>query len=148
MSGELAERGHAATVTRARLAYSLVVIVIIMTGLAIRYPGLGLSWWLAKYGGSLLLGAMGYFIMASAAPEMAAHKRAGVASFIAALVELSRLYHAPGLDEFRLTTAGALLLGRVFSIWDILAYWTGIGGGVVADAVWRGRSSGTTACPR
>ncbi len=26
------------------------------------------------------------------------------------------------LDAFRLTTAGALLLGRVFSLWNILAY--------------------------
>jgi hypothetical protein len=36
------------------------------------------------------------------------------------------LYHAPWLDEFRLTTAGALLLGRVFSLWNILAYMAGI----------------------
>jgi hypothetical protein len=41
-------------------------------------------------------------------------------------VELFRLIHAPWLDEFRLTIAGALLLGRIFSAWDILAYVVGI----------------------
>jgi hypothetical protein len=38
-----------------------------------------------------------------------------------------------GLDEFRLTLAGALLLGRIFSAWDILAYGAGIGLGMLLD---------------
>jgi hypothetical protein len=41
-------------------------------------------------------------------------------------VELFRLVHAPWLDAFRLTLAGALLLGRIFSPWDMLAYGVGI----------------------
>ena len=45
---------------------------------------------------------------------------------VAALVELSRLAHAPALDAFRLTAAGALLLGRVFSPWNLLCYAAGI----------------------
>jgi hypothetical protein len=45
---------------------------------------------------------------------------------IAVCVELFRLAHAPWLDAFRLTTAGALLLGRVFSPWNMLAYGVGI----------------------
>ena len=40
--------------------------------------------------------------------------------------KLFRLYHTPWLDGFRLTTAGALLLGRVFSLWNMLAYAIGI----------------------
>ena len=45
---------------------------------------------------------------------------------VAVLVELFRLVHAPGLDAFRLTATGALLLGRVFSPWNVLAYAAGI----------------------
>ncbi len=45
---------------------------------------------------------------------------------LALLVELSRLLHTPWLDAFRATTAGALLLGRVFSVWDLAAYVVGI----------------------
>jgi hypothetical protein len=48
-------------------------------------------------------------------------------------VELFRLVHAPWLDAFRLTTAGALLLGRVFSPWDVLAYGVGIALGMLLD---------------
>lgn len=46
---------------------------------------------------------------------------------IAVGVELFRLVHTPWLDDFRLTLLGALLLGRIFSPWDILAYVAGIG---------------------
>jgi hypothetical protein len=45
---------------------------------------------------------------------------------IALCVEMFRLVHAPWLDDFRLTLAGALLFGRIFSPWDILAYSVGI----------------------
>jgi hypothetical protein len=33
---------------------------------------------------------------------------------------------APGIDAFRVTLAGKLLLGRFFSAWDIVAYWVAI----------------------
>ncbi len=49
------------------------------------------------------------------------------ASFIAIGSEVFRLYHAPSLDMFRHTLAGALLLGSVFSVWNMLDYEIGIG---------------------
>ena len=52
---------------------------------------------------------------------------------IAVVVEFSRLVHAPWLDAFRLTTAGALLLGRIFSPWNMVAYAVGILFGVWLD---------------
>ena len=42
-----------------------------------------------------------------------------VAMLVIALVEVSRLLHGPRLDAFRLTLAGQLLLGRIFSGWNI-----------------------------
>jgi hypothetical protein len=45
---------------------------------------------------------------------------------IAVCVELVRLVHTPWLDALRLTTAGALLLGRIFSVWNMVAYAAGI----------------------
>ena len=56
-----------------------------------------------------------------------------ISAVIAVFVELFRLVHAPWLDDFRLTLAGALLLGRIFSAWDILAYGAGIGLGMGLD---------------
>jgi hypothetical protein len=45
------------------------------------------------------------------------------------------LVHTPWLDAFRLTLAGALLLGRIFSPWDMLAYGVGIVLGMLLDRV-------------
>jgi hypothetical protein len=39
----------------------------------------------------------------------------------------------PWLDAFRLTTTGALLLGRVFSPWNMVAYGFGIAAGALLD---------------
>ena len=65
-------------------------------------------------------------IAAAALPAARPGRLAVGALVFAALVELFRLVHAPGLDAFRLTTAGALLLGRVFSPWNLLCYAAGI----------------------
>jgi hypothetical protein len=56
-----------------------------------------------------------------------------ISAVIAVCVELFRLVRAPWLDEFRLTLTGALLLGRIFPAWDILAYGAGIGLGMLLD---------------
>jgi hypothetical protein len=48
-------------------------------------------------------------------------------------VEFFKLYQTPALNAFRLTVPGILLLGRVFSAWDILAYWVAIGIGASID---------------
>ena len=101
---------------------------IILCGLALRRfgPGLGLSFPVVKYGGSVLWGAMVFFLAAISASRLSRPRIALIAATIAIGVELFRLVHAPWLDEFRLTTAGALLLGRVFSAWNMFAYGVGI----------------------
>ena len=102
--------------------------VIIAAGLALRGfgPGLGIPALVVKYGGSALWGAMLFFVVALAARH-ASRPTLIVASLLIAIgVELIRLYHTPWLDSFRLTLAGALLLGRIFSFWNIVAYAGGI----------------------
>lgn len=97
-------------------------------GLALRRYGydLGLPFPIVKYGGSMLWGAMVYFLVAAVLFKSPDRFNIVLAASIAVLVELSRLYHTPWLDAFRVTTAGALLLGRVFSVWNIAAYVCGI----------------------
>jgi hypothetical protein len=101
---------------------------IIVLGLLLRRYGfgLGLPGLIVKYGGSCLWGAMVFFLVAIAAPRLSRCTVAWISILIAVCVELSRLVHTPLLDEFRLTLAGALLLGRIFSAWDIIAYVAGI----------------------
>ena len=111
-----------------RIVRACLLLSIIAAGLALRKfgPGLGLSFPLVKYGGSLLWGTMVFFAVATAASAHSPSRIALIAATIAVCVELFRLVHMPWLDAFRLTTAGALLLGRVFSPWNMLAYGAGI----------------------
>lgn len=99
---------------------------VIIAGLLLRVKGyqFGLPFFFVKYGGSILWGAMVYGLTAMV---LVAFRRSLVASLAVAIaVELSRLIHTPELDAFRLTMAGALLLGRIFSPWNIVAYCLGI----------------------
>jgi hypothetical protein len=110
------------------IARAALCLLIIVCGLSLRKFGLGLGLPSAfvKYGGSMLWGTMVFFLVAVAAPAQSRQNIALISASIAVGVELFRLVHAPWLDDFRLTTAGALLLGRVFSPWNMLAYGFGI----------------------
>ena len=115
------------------MARACLCLAIIISGLALRRYGLGagLPAFIVKYGGSLLWAMMVFFLVAMAAPARSRWSIALISASIAVCVELFRLVHAPWLDAFRLTTAGALLLGRIFSPWNMLAY----GGGIVLGAL-------------
>ncbi len=110
-------------------------LITIVCGLALRGYGfqLGLPAFVVKYGGSLLWAAMVFFLIAAARPRLSRRDAALIAAAAAILVELFRLVHAPWLDAFRLTTPGALLLGRIFSPLNMVAYGIGISFGVALD---------------
>jgi hypothetical protein len=114
--------------TSLRMRRLAIALVIILCGVSLRLGGyeIGLPYFLVKYGGSTLWGAMVFFLFATLLPSQSVGRLAVLSLVSAALVEFSRLYHAPWLDDFRLTLAGALLLGRIFSWWNILAYAVGI----------------------
>jgi hypothetical protein len=124
----------AATIGRACLC-----LLIIVCGLALRKFGLGLGLpsVLVKFGGSMLWGTMVFFLVAIAAPGRLRWRVALISVLLAVCVELFRLVHTPWLDDFRLTTAGALLLGRVYSPWNMLAYGVGIMLGMILDRLAR-----------
>ncbi|SFJ71872.1 Protein of unknown function [Bosea sp. OK403] len=131
----MAETYPSETSPRPRWITIAFCLAIIISGLLLRRfgPGLGLPFIVVKYGGSLLWGTMVYALLASIAMRRPAAQLAALAAAIALSVELFRLYHTPWLDTFRLTTPGALLLGRVFSPWNLVAYGLGIGLGWGAD---------------
>ena len=110
------------------IARTTLLLTIIVFGLALRRfgPGLGIPASIVKYGGSILWGAMVFFLVAIARPRFSRWPAAAISAVIAVGVEVFRIFHTPWLDEFRLTLAGTLLLGRIFSVWNILAYGAGI----------------------
>jgi uncharacterized protein DUF2809 len=127
-------RPYSTVAARAATMLGLALAVVAL-GLLLRFggPHLGLPAPLVKYGGSVLWGTMVLFLVAALRPRLAPQRVAALAMVIAAVVELIRLVHTPWLDDFRLTLAGALLLGRIFSVWDIVAYAAGILLGTAVD---------------
>ncbi|MDR6667040.1 DUF2809 domain-containing protein [Rhizobium sp. 1399] len=127
------------TIQGRQLQRLAALFLIIISGLLLRRFGysVDLPFVVVKYGGSLLWGSMVYFLLAFAIGGLSTRIRptgiATIALVVAICVELFRLYHTPWLDAFRLTTAGALLLGRVFSLWNIVAYAFGIAAAYALD---------------
>lgn len=105
------------------LAAALVVMV---SGLVWRLVPMGLPGFFLNYGGGVLWGAMVLLIVGAVTDDARWWFTPVVAGAIALAAELFRLYHAPALDAFRTTLAGALLLGRIFNPWNVVAYWLGI----------------------
>jgi hypothetical protein len=110
-----------------------LMVVTIAAGLTVRFAPLGLPGVVAKYGGSTLWALMIYWTVSTVMPSWRIPQAAMLAGVIATAVEFVKLYRSPGLDAFRETLPGILLLGRYFSGWDIVAYWAAIGVGAIAD---------------
>lgn len=126
---------------RARLRLLVGTALVIAAGLALRLLGLGLPGPVVKWGGSVLWGAMVYGLVGLVLP-LPRWRIVAVSAAFALAVELFRLIHTPDLDAFRLTLAGKLLIGRVFSPWNGVAYAAGILCARLADR--RQRSAGRT----
>lgn len=120
---------------RTSLIRAALALAVIACGLSLRWYGfpLGLPAFVVKYGGSLLWATMVFLLVGVVLPRLTRTQIAIIAMTIAALVEFSRLVHTPWLDAFRLSTAGALLLGRIFSLWNVTVYFAGIVVGIWLD---------------
>jgi len=114
---------------------SIVLIALtIAAGLTLRMAPLGLPQFVVKYGGSTMWALMIYWLVTTLLPAVRIPTAALAAGMLAMAVEFFKLYRSPGVDAFRATLAGTLLLGRYFSFKDIVAYWIAIAAGALADA--------------
>ena len=117
----------AAMPSRPLLLSLALMLATIAAGLGVRFAPLGLPSAVIKYGGSTLWALMVYWVVSTLLPLGRLLAVALLTGVLATTVEFVKLYHSPGLDAYRLTLPGVLLLGRVFSVWDIAAYWVAIG---------------------
>jgi hypothetical protein len=115
----------------------LLLSVTIGAGLAVRFAHLGLPALVVKYGGSMLWALMFYWIISALWPAGRIVPAALFTAALTAAIEFFKLVHSPALDAFRLTLPGILLLGRVFSLWDVAAYWLAIVIGAWLDSLLR-----------
>ena len=110
-----------------------LLFITITGGLLIRFGPLGLPRFVVKYGGSALWALMIYWIGSTLFPRWRVVAVALLAGSVATSVEFLKLYRAPWLDAFRITVPGLLLLGRFFSVRDILVYWLAMIPGALLD---------------
>ncbi len=110
-----------------------LLFVTVVAGLIVRLVPLGLPSFVVKYAGSTLWAIMIYWIVSTLCPSCRLLIVALISGSLATAVELVKLYHSPALDAFRLTLPGVLLLGRFFSVRDIVAYWIAISVGAFLD---------------
>jgi carbon starvation protein CstA len=114
-----------------------LMAVTIAAGLMIRFAPLGLPSFIVKYGGSTMWALMAYWIVSTFLPSWRLLTVALLTGTLTTAVEFVKLYHSPILDTFRLTLPGIVLLGRFFSVWDIVAYWFAISVGALVDRGFR-----------
>lgn len=110
-----------------------LLLVTIAAGLAIRFVPVGLPLFAVKYGGSALWALAIYWLVSALLPPWRFLATALLAGVLATAVEFLKLCHLPALDAFRHTLPGILLLGRFFSVWDIVVYWLAIAAGALVD---------------
>jgi len=121
-----------------------ILLATVVAGLAVRFTPIGLPRYIVKYGGSMLWTVMIYWVVTTVRPALRIGAAVLISASIATAVEFFKLYHSPGMDAFRLTLPGTLLLGRYFSVWDLVAYWMAIGLGAGLDVSLR-RGAGSAA---
>ncbi|MGA2217473.1 MAG: DUF2809 domain-containing protein [Terracidiphilus sp.] len=112
------------------ICFGLATVVL---GLGVRFVHLGLPFVVVKYGGSMLWAAMIFWIFSALLAKWPLVRVALLSGIVATAVEVFKLYRSPGMDAFRLTLAGKMLFGRVFSGWDIAAYWVAIAAGMALE---------------
>jgi hypothetical protein len=123
---------------RRRLACAALTLATVLVGLVWRMAPLHLPFFFWKYGGSTLWAVAVYWMVATVLPRARTLTLTALACLFALAVEFSRLIPSPALEAFRLTLAGRLILGRIFSLWNVVAYWLAIVLAALADDRHRG----------
>jgi hypothetical protein len=133
---------------RRRIVYVALAVGTIVVGLAVHLHGAALSIVARDVLGDALWAAMIAWWIGAAAPTVRLSRRTIVALAVCFAVELSQLYHAPGIDALRETTLGHLVLGSGFDPRDLASYSAGVLAVVLLERVVVRRSSGRPASHR
>jgi hypothetical protein len=109
-----------------RLSYLLLVSIIIPIGLATRkipelFPTL-----IAEFGGDTLWATLFFLLFRMVFPEWTRLKTAILTYLFGVLIELSQLYQAQWIIEWRHTFLGQMLLGQGFLWSDLICYAVGV----------------------
>jgi len=125
----------AINLTRHRIVYAILLLIVIGLGLASRRYSDILPDFIATYAGDTLWALMVFLLIGFVFPAFSTLKVATMALIFSFSIELSQLYHAPWIDELRQYRLVALVIGHGFLWTDWLCYSVGVGIGVIGERV-------------
>lgn len=120
---------------RKRSVYTLLVLIVMASGLLTRRYSTSLPTFFAEYAGDTLWALMVFCCAAWVFPKHTSLTIAMYALLFSYTIEISQLYHAPWIDHIRDTRLGGLVLGHVFVWSDLLCYTVGILIGFVGEKI-------------
>jgi hypothetical protein len=120
---------------RVRASYIAAALATIAVGLLVHLHGGVLGPAARDVLGDALWAAMIAWWVGALVPGARLVRRCCVAYAICVAVEVSQLYHTPGLDALRATGVGHLVLGSGFDPRDLAAYALGVAGAALLEAV-------------
>lgn len=121
---------------RNRTPYLLLIIVVVIIGLPTRLFPDSLPDFMVTYGGDTLWALMIFLVFPLIFPRKPTLTLFIFALMLAWGIELSQLYQADWINDFRDTRIGGLLLGHGFLVSDMIVYLLGIGIGALIDRVY------------
>jgi len=119
--------------SRLRAAYVASALATTAIGLVVHFGGTRLPLAARDVVGDALWALTLTWWISALVPQLARSTRAALTFGFCCAVELSQLYHTPGLDALRRTTLGHLVLGSGFDLRDLAAYSLGILGAVFIE---------------
>jgi hypothetical protein len=120
---------------RSRLLYFAGIFIFLYIGLLSRWHGRSIPAFFASYTGDYIAGWMAYCGMAVLFPKKSIKKLAIFSLVMAYALECSQLYHTPGLDRFRTTFIGHMMLGQGFLWSDLICDTAGIFSAAIAESL-------------
>ena len=129
---------------RVRSTYVALALATFVVGLSVHFYGDHLHPSARDVMGDILWAAMIVWWVSAIAPRRSLLSRGTTALAICFAVELSQLFHTPGLDQLRNTAIGQLTLGTGFDSRDLVAYGVGVLAAIFLERTWfdwRGRTA-------
>ena len=109
-----------------RIVYCILFFLTIPIGLATRKKPLWFHPLIAEFGGDILWATLFFFLFRIIFLTKQLWIIAVYTYSFALAIELSQLYHAPWINEWRKTFAGKMILGSGFLWSDLRCYFVGV----------------------
>ncbi len=120
-------------ITRNRVVYLLLTLLVIILGLASRKFASFLPSFVNLYLGDSLWALMIFCFVGIIFPKAKAWQVALIALIFCYFIEITQLYHSPWIDELRRNRLAALILGRGFLWSDLVCYTVGVAFGLASE---------------